>query len=151
MLLLLARAGGQGTPALAAAPKGQDGHVDLVGWRDPGSRIPSGDRRPRLYLFTAAWCVPCLLLKRDVFRDPAAAALIRKQFVPIIVIDRVRQDGKNGPAAAALKAGFGVRSFPTLVIETPGSEPRTLVDYVAKDRVLQFLSGGRSPDVPIIK
>jgi hypothetical protein len=105
MLLLLARAGGQGTPALAAAPKGQDGHVDLVGWRDPGSRIPRGDR----------------------------------------------QDGKNGPAAAALKAGFGVRSFPTLVIETPGSEPRTLVDYVAKDRVLQFLSGGRSPDVPIIK
>jgi thiol:disulfide interchange protein len=131
-------------PSRRAAPP-----PDLVGWRQPGSPLPKADRRPRLYLFTAEWCIPCRLLERDVFRDPAAAALIRKDFLPIKVLDRARLDGRNPPEVDALKQRFRVQFFPTMIIDRPGGGREVLVDYTEKRRVLQFLAGAL-PVAPVL-
>jgi thiol:disulfide interchange protein len=73
-------------------------------------------RRPLLYNFTADWCAPCKRLERDLFADARRAEWLSRRFVPVRVVDREREDGRNPPEVEALKARYGVDAFPTLVV-----------------------------------
>ena len=71
--------------------------------------------KPILYDFTAEWCQPCHLLDEEVFANPELAAAINEHFVPVRVVDRQREEGRNTPAVLNAQARFGVRAFPTVV------------------------------------
>ena len=73
-----------------------------------------------LYDFTAEWCGPCHRLDDEVFENPALAARINEQYVPVRVVDRRREDGTNTPPVQLLQNKFGVRGFPTIVIADAG-------------------------------
>jgi thiol:disulfide interchange protein len=75
--------------------------------------------RPLLYDFTADWCSPCKRLERDVFADARQAAWLSRQFVPVRVLDREREDGRNSDEVERLKEQMGVGAFPTLVVARP--------------------------------
>lgn len=81
-----------------------------------------------MYEFSAEWCGPCRLMERDVFNDPAVAASINRKFVPVRVLDRQREDGKNPSVVEDLQRRFAVRSFPTIVF---ADQTLTEVDRVA--------------------
>lgn len=115
-------------PEPSAAPRDlgvsvQVGRHDAIRWREPGAGEMEAARtgRPVLYDFTADWCPPCRAMQRDVFADSAFARRLEQVAVPVKVLDRQREEGRNAPAVAALQKQFRVEAFPTLIVY----EPRT--------------------------
>ncbi len=116
---------------------------DLIRWRPIGDATAEAlrARKPLLYDFTADWCAPCQSMQREVFADRAAAERIERMFVPVRVLDRRREQGRNPAEVDSLQQRFGVNSFPTLVIVSPdGGDPTVLLGYQGKGRTLQRLT-----------
>ena len=119
--------------------------VELVRWVpvERAERLASMTRKPVLYEFSAAWCGPCHQLENEVFRDARLAALINEKFIPVKVVDRQRETGKNPPDVARLQSSYKVRAFPTIVVVQGGRAPVTLVGYRGQAHFEEFLRGIR--------
>lgn len=114
----------------------------LIRWRTVGQAASeSGSSgKPLLYFFTADWCGPCHLMKAEIFADKELAALIEKEYIPVEVLDRTRETGKNVPEIDKLFAQFEIRGFPTLVVTRPKSKNAVYVaGWPGKERVASFL------------
>lgn len=110
---------------------GKDISVVAVRWsNDKAAHGTSAEtRKPILYEFSAAWCGPCRQLEQEVFADPEVARQINDAFVPVRLLDRVQEDGRNTGNVARLELLYGVRRFPAMVV----------VD--SRDRVLARIDG----------
>ena len=75
--------------------------------------------RPVLYFFTADWCAPCVEMKHEAFRSPDVAALIREGYVPVEVLDRKTEEGRNLAEVDRVQMRFLVEAFPTIVVARP--------------------------------
>jgi len=139
-LLLVLRVGlgiqeaGQARPAAGAAP------VDHVRWRtlEEGLAEARATGRPILYDFTADWCPPCRLMQREIFADPRAAADLEQGFVPVRVLDRLREESRNAAWVDSLQKRYQVTAFPTLVVApADGREPVRIEGYLGRDFTLR--------------
>ena len=130
------------TSRQSALPPATLERPDLVAWRsiEAGPAEAAGTGRPILYDFTAAWCGPCRLLNREVFSDAASAAFINQHFVPVRVLDRSREDGRNPADIDALQSRFRITGFPTLVVLPPGGRAPIVMDgYRGKEGTMAAL------------
>jgi thiol:disulfide interchange protein len=121
--------------------------LDQVAWVD----IDKADARARaghtavLYDFSADWCPPCRAMDREVFADRKAAATISSVFVPVRVIDRRREDGRNAAVVDSLQRRFRVESFPTLVVFSPETGRHESVSgYRGRKETLRLLQGAHA-------
>ncbi len=130
----------------ARAGDGASEVVDRVAWRplNVGLAESRATGRPLLLDFTADWCPPCRLMQSEIFADPGTAAELNRRFVPVRVLDRAREDGRNAPWVDSLQARFRVGAFPTLVITRPdGEAPVRIEGYLGRDFTLGRIEDAR--------
>lgn len=117
---------------------------DAVTWRplDGAEALARQTGKPILYEFSAEWCGPCRQMQAEVFADPEHAAMINHSFVPVRVVDRMREDGRNPLDVQRLEQRFNVQAFPTLVVVDPdGGEIRRVEGYPGAAGVMRPLAG----------
>jgi thiol:disulfide interchange protein len=117
--------------------------MEWVKWRPleaAGAQAQSSGM-PILYDFSAEWCGPCQRMQQEVFADRQSAQLINSTFVPVRVVDRQREEGRNPTAVAALEERYKVGAFPTLVVvPLDGSPPTVIEGYPGKRGLIQQLT-----------
>lgn len=90
----------------------------LVQWVsiEEGAKLSAETGKPIMYDFTAEWCPPCHVLEAEVFQNAALAKEINERFVPVRVMDRQQEEGRNLPEVAELQQRYEVMAFPTIVV-----------------------------------
>lgn len=121
-LRMLAMASTLAIAARLVIPSLED-QVTWIDFRASNGRVESvasgTSGRPTLYNFTADWCAICARLDRDLFAERADAQWINERFVPVRVLDREREEGRNTETVDQLQKRFEVTGFPTLVVVGP--------------------------------
>jgi thiol:disulfide interchange protein len=104
--------------------------VSRVRWYKPEDalRLAASSDRVILYDFTAAWCRPCDVLDKEVFQNAALADEINERFIPVRVVDRKQEDGRNSPIVEVLEQRYRVRGFPTVVFASANGEERARME-----------------------
>jgi thioredoxin 1 len=68
--------------------------------------------KPILLLFSAKWCVPCRIMKRNIWADELVKASVNGKFIPVTI-------DVDDPNAAAALSRYRVGATPTTVITDP--------------------------------
>lgn len=102
--------------------------------------------KPILYDFTAEWCSPCKHLD-EAWADPKVADRVNDSFVPVRILDRIREEGRNPEDIAELQRRYEVGVFPTVVIAAPdGKLIAKSEGFVSNESLLSFLGdAAKSP------
>jgi len=124
-------------------PREPGEHAEFVQWQ-PIATAEAAARaqgKPIFYDFSAEWCGPCKMMSAEVFADENSAKEINSQFVPVRVVDRSREDGRNAREVQALQDRFRIEAFPTIVLYSPETgRHESITGYGGREGMLMKLS-----------
>lgn len=107
----------------AYALRGSGEKEVVAGWADgmvAGQTLAEEADKPMVVFFTAGWCPPCKLIKKNVMAKSEVSDALQAGFVPV-QIDLTDQSANNPNLATAQQ--YGVRGIPTIIAMTPKGEP----------------------------
>ena len=116
--------------------KPKTANANLVQWVsiDEAVQLAASSNKLILFDFTADWCAPCHDLDAEVFANPQLAREINANFIPVRVLDREQEEGKNTPIVEDLQRRFAVRAFPTIVFaDAAGAERGRMEGFRARE------------------
>jgi thiol-disulfide isomerase/thioredoxin len=111
-------------------------------WRTPAQGMAEAKASGKLVLYdlSAEWCGPCNRLNAEVFENAQYKAQILSKFIPVHVVDRRREEGKNPTEVEDLQKKYALRAFPTLIVQSASSSDfRKMEGYGGADRFMFFL------------
>jgi len=130
-------------PVQVETPVGEPQRAELSYWTTFENAKAESRRngKPVLIDFNADWCPPCQTMKRQVFDDLGRGRAVRTAVIPVSVVDRFREDGRNPPEIEDLQRRYGVEAFPTLIVFSPESG-RTVkaVGFGGADRTVEWIT-----------
>lgn len=77
--------------------------------------------KPVMIDFNADWCPPCRRMKQEVFEDGARSTAVQTAVIPVSIVDRAREDGRNPSGIEELQQQYQIDAFPTLVVFSPAT------------------------------
>ena len=95
--------------------------------------VASESGKPVMLFFTATWCVPCRIMKREVFADAEVMKAINSQVVPVMVY-------ADSPGGEAAFQQYNVEGTPITIFTDPQG---TVLDYavggIGKEAFVEML------------
>ncbi len=109
---------------------------------DAAKKQSTDSGKPMILYFTGKWCVPCRIMKRQVWADPEVASLVNGQFIPVAI-------DMDDPEDAELLTRYNVRGVPvTILSDAQGNALRWRAGGMSKSEFLALL---RDQDPPVEK
>lgn len=106
---------------------------------DSARELAAETGKPIMLFFTADWCVPCRIMKREVFADTQAMTAINAQVIPVMVYQ-----GEPGADAAFLQ--YNVKGTPITIFTDPqGAVLDYAVGGIDKAEFLAMLENLKTP------
>lgn len=97
--------------------------------------------KPVMYEFYASWSDPCKTMDQTSLANKQVGKLIQENFIPIRVVDQLREKGKNPQYITDLHKRYRVFAFPTFVVVKPDGEVEsTLVGNCSSLTTYRFVS-----------
>lgn len=94
--------------------------------------------KPIVMYFTGTWCVPCRIMKRQVWADDEVTALVNEKFIPVAI------DVDNADNAEVM-ARYKIGGSPiTVVTDSKGNVVDWRGGKISKDEFLEFLDSSSS-------
>jgi len=87
-----------------------------------------------LIFFTGKWCVPCRIMKREVFADNEVEKIVNSQFTPVMI-------DIDNPSTKELLNYYKIGATPTtIIIDSKGKVLDYSVGKIGKKKFLEMLS-----------
>lgn len=74
--------------------------------------------KPMILYFTGEWCVPCRIMKRQVWADQEVTNRVNDQFIPVAI-------EVSDPKNSALLERYNVKGSPVTIMTDPNGNART--------------------------
>ena len=107
-----------------------------ITWADDhgaAQRQAADSGKPIILSFTGAWCVPCRVMKRQVWADQRVMALVNAEFIPVAI-------DVDDPDHAAVMARYRVVGPPvTIVTDAQGNALDWRAGRISKAEFLDLL------------
>ncbi|MFQ5503137.1 MAG: thioredoxin family protein [Phycisphaerae bacterium] len=89
--------------------------------------------KPIILYFTGTWCVPCRIMKRQVWADEQVAAMVNAQFIPVAI-------DVDNPDYAEVLARYNVVGPPVTIVTDPqGNALQWRAGGIGKTEFLELL------------
>lgn len=110
--------------------------ANSIAWADSyaaAQQQAAGTGKPVLLYFTGQWCVPCRIMKRQVWADEEVTAAVNDNFIPVLI-------DVDDPESASVMERYQVGGPPVTIITDPQGEAlRWRTGGLGKSEFLELL------------